>query len=229
MPLRKLWQKRFKLNNRGSAIVTVIVVTIFITIVATTMLFISGRNYIMKQTDYQNTKSFYSAEETLDKLKELLVPEVDKAFDVAYRDMMRNYASFSTDDERLRYYVDSFTTELDDEWADKLALSGTPLATVRKFMEDQGVSPDMTKLITNVAGFQIVSIDNKNRFVIKGVEVYYVDDRGFSAYLTTDIALTPPDYKADSTTPDPADPAAPAEPDKMNMSEYVIYVNWKKN
>lgn len=223
MPLRKLWRKRFKLNNRGSAIVTVIVVTIFITIVATTMLFISGRNYIMKQTDYQNTRSFYSAEETLDKLKELLVPEVDKAFDVAYRDMMRNYAKYSSENERLRYYVDSFTTELDKEWAKKLSLSGTPLATVRKFMEDQGVSPDMTKLITNVGGFQIVSIDNKNRFVIKGVEVYYVDDRGFSSYLTTDIALTPPDYKADSAAPDPT------VPDKMNMSEYVIYVNWKKN
>lgn len=211
-----LWRKRLKLNNRGSAIVTVIVVTIFITLIATTMLFVSSRNYIMKQTDYQNTRSFYTAEETLDKLKELLVTEVDVGFDVAYRDMMRNYTKYTTSDQRLRYYVDSFTTELDDRWADKLALSGTPLETVRKFMEDKGVSTDMTKLITNVGGFEIVSIDNKNRFVIKGVEVYYVDDHGFSSYITTDIALSPPEYDVDATS------------DKVNMSEYVIYVNWKK-
>lgn len=255
MPLKKLWQKRFKLNNRGSAIVTVIVVTIFITILATTLLFVSGRNYIMKQTNYQNTKSFYAAEETLDKLKELLVAEVDKAFDEAYRDMMRNYATIVSEgdteavanDKRFRYYVDSFTKYLEKEWQDRVAAQGSSLAAVKHFMEveqdaEHKVSPDMTKLITKVNGFTILPIDNVSRFVIRDVQVYYVDDKGFSAYISTDIVLTPPDYRVegetgtpDPTEPetsepvDPADPPAVGEPDKVNMSEHVMYVNWKKN
>ena len=63
-------------DNRGAAIVTVIVVSAFITIIATTMLYIAGRNYISKQTDYQNKISFYQAEEVLDKLKAYLVEEL---------------------------------------------------------------------------------------------------------------------------------------------------------
>lgn len=238
MPLRKLWRKRYKLNNRGSAIVTVIVVTLFITILATTLLFVSGRNYIMKQTDYQNTKSFYTAEETLDKLKELLVPEVDEAFDVAYRDMMRNYASFTSEEQRFAYYADSFTTYLDDQWSDRRAAAGVGpdsyLATVRKFMVDKGVSEDMTKLITKVDKFTIIPIDNKSRFVIQGVEVYYVDEHGFSSYITTDIALTPPDYNVassgggDDEAETESSELSTEDDDTISMSEYVIYVNWKK-
>ena len=40
--------KKHKLNNAGSAIVTVLVVVTFITILATVLLYISGLNYQMK-------------------------------------------------------------------------------------------------------------------------------------------------------------------------------------
>lgn len=229
---RRKIKKRFRIDNKGSAIVTTIVVTLFISIIATTMLFVSGRNFIMKQTDYQNKQSFYKAEETLDKLKELLVAEVDEAYAVAYKDMMREYARLKTDDAQMRRYADTFTTYLEDKkWKPRVGLNETDrmedstpemrLAAVRRFMEDRGVDPDMTKLITEVGGFRIMSIDNKNRFVIQGVQVYYVDDKGFSAYIKTDIALTPPEYKASGSTS--------AEPEKMNMTENVIYINWQKN
>ena len=42
---RRYTAKRYKLNNRGSAIVTVLVVVAFITILATVMLYISGSNF----------------------------------------------------------------------------------------------------------------------------------------------------------------------------------------
>lgn len=224
--------KRFRLDNKGSAIVTTIVVTLFISIIATTMLFVSGRNLIMKQTDYQNKQSFYKAEETLDKLKELLVVEVDEAYQVAYKDMMREYARLGNKEAQMRRFADTFTTYLEDKkWKPRVGLSesdkmenSTPelrLAAVRKFMEDGGVSPDMTKLVTQVDGFRIMSIDNKNRFVIQGVQVYYVDDNGFSSYIKTDIALTPPDYATSGS--------AATEPEKINMAENVIYINWKKD
>lgn len=229
---RRKIQKRLRIDNKGSAIVTTIVVTLFISIIATTMLFVSGRNFIMKQTDYQNKQSFYKAEETLDKLKELLVAEVDEAYAVAYKDMMREYARLKTDDAQMRRYADTFTTYLEDKkWKPRVGLNeadqmedSTPemrLAAVRRFMEDRGVDPSMTKLITEVGGFRIMSIDNKNRFVIQGVQVYYVDDKGFSSYIKTDIALTPPEYKTSGSSS--------AEPEKVNMTENVIYINWQKN
>lgn len=209
---------KIRLDNRGSAIVTTIVVTLFISIIATTMLFVSGRNFIMKQTDYQNKQSFYKAEETLDRLKELLVVEVNEAYEIAYKDMMREYAQLQTEDAQMRRYADTFTTYLYDKWEKKvtdMGASGSKLAVVQAFMGD----PEKAKLITDVSDFKIMSIDNKNRFVIQGVQVYYVDDKGFSAYIKTDIALTPPEYKI----------SGGASAEKMNMTENVIYINWQKN
>lgn len=209
---------KIRLDNRGSAIVTTIVVTLFISIIATTMLFVSGRNFIMKQTDYQNKQSFYKAEETLDRLKELLVVEVNEAYEIAYKDMMREYAQLQTEDAQMRRYADTFTTYLYDKWEKKvtdMGASGSKLAVVQAFMGD----PEKAKLITDVSDFKIMSIDNKNRFVIQGVQVYYVDDKGFSAYIKTDIALTPPEYKI----------SGGASTEKMNMTENVIYINWQKN
>lgn len=209
---------KIRLDNRGSAIVTTIVVTLFISIIATTMLFVSGRNFIMKQTDYQNKQSFYKAEETLDRLKELLVVEVNEAYEIAYKDMMREYAQLQTEDAQMRRYADTFTTYLYDKWEKKvtdMGASGSKLAVVQAFMGD----PEKAKLITDVSDFKIMSIDNKNRFVIQGVQVYYVDDKGFSAYIKTDIALTPPEYKI----------SGGAFAEKMNMTENVIYINWQKN
>lgn len=209
---------KIRLDNRGSAIVTTIVVTLFISIIATTMLFVSGRNFIMKQTNYQNKQSFYKAEETLDRLKELLVVEVNEAYEIAYKDMMREYAQLQTEDAQMRRYADTFTTYLYDKWEKKvtdMGASGSKLAVVQAFMGD----PEKAKLITDVSDFKIMSIDNKNRFVIQGVQVYYVDDKGFSAYIKTDIALTPPEYKI----------SGGASAEKMNMTENVIYINWQKN
>ena len=51
-----------KLDNRGSALLIVILVVGFLTILATTLLYISGMNFQIKQADYQNKKNFYTGE-----------------------------------------------------------------------------------------------------------------------------------------------------------------------
>ena len=47
--------KKIKSDNRGAAIITVIIVCVFISVIATTMLYITSRNFMTKQVDYQNT------------------------------------------------------------------------------------------------------------------------------------------------------------------------------
>ena len=103
-------------DNRGAAIVTVIVVSAFITIIATTMLYIAGRNYISKQTDYQNKISFYQAEEVLDKLKAYLVEDVSDAFEYAYADTMANYVDHKGTPNVESYYARSYTEKLKKIW-----------------------------------------------------------------------------------------------------------------
>ena len=53
--------KKQKQNNAGSAIVTVLVVVTFVTILATVLLYISGMKFQMKVADYRTKESFYQA------------------------------------------------------------------------------------------------------------------------------------------------------------------------
>ncbi|MDE6518408.1 MAG: hypothetical protein K2L18_11285, partial [Acetatifactor sp.] len=66
-----------KLNNDGSAIVTVLVVVAFITILATIMLYVSGMNFQMKVADYRTKESFYQAETPVEELRAQLVKDVE--------------------------------------------------------------------------------------------------------------------------------------------------------
>ena len=60
---------RNKLNNKGSALVTVVIVIAFITILATLILYLSVMNFQMKANDYRTKESFYGAEIPLEEIK----------------------------------------------------------------------------------------------------------------------------------------------------------------
>ena len=117
------------LDDRGSAIVTVIVVCAFITIIATTMIYISARNFETKQVDYQNKTSFYQAEEALDTLKSLLVEDVNDSFKYAYADTMANAVDHKGTPNLSHYYAKSYTETLSSVWAGRTGLSTSQLLT----------------------------------------------------------------------------------------------------
>ena len=92
--------KKHKLNNAGSAIVTVLVVVTFITILATVLLYISGLNYQMKVTDYRTKESFYQAETPVEELRAQLAKDVQIAFAKAYAAAMSEYAGLGAEGTR---------------------------------------------------------------------------------------------------------------------------------
>ena len=84
---RKRW-RYIQLNNNGSALISVVAVVIFLSVIATTIIYISGKNYQIKANDYQNKNTFYQAEMALDELKGALAADVSEAFKYAYREVM---------------------------------------------------------------------------------------------------------------------------------------------
>lgn len=96
-------QKRWKyiqLNNSGSALISVVAVAIFLSVIATTIIYISGKNYQIKANDYQNKNTFYQAEMALDELKGALAADVSEAFKYAYREVMPEYVTKESGDKR---------------------------------------------------------------------------------------------------------------------------------
>lgn len=110
-----LMKKKYRLDDSGAAILTVMVVTVFITILATTLLYITGMNYQMKQADYQNKQCFYKCETLLDDLKGKLTQDVSVAFEESYRAVMIQYTTLDAT-SRQEEFQKAYMAALKDIW-----------------------------------------------------------------------------------------------------------------
>lgn len=229
-------RNRYKLNNQGSAIVTVIVVVAFITILATTLLYISGMNYYMKMTDLRTKQSFYEAETALEEIKAALAVEVAEAGDEAYREILINYAA--TDGyTRYTLYENRFFEILKDNWEEKrsaLNPGGDPVGyeeLLREYVE----TPYKMGLTLDADNPTAGSIDLTNQAdgyaVVKGVQLTYAKD-GYTTIISTDYVITAPELNwgidAAKTEWTPTDGAEALEREAVEMAEYVTYSNWIK-
>lgn len=220
-------------DNRGAAIVTVIVVSAFITIIATTLLYITGKNYIAKQTDYQNKVSFYQAEEVLDKFKAYLTEDVDDAFAYAYADTMANYVDHAGAANVDSYYAEAYTNRLYKIWTDRMNAQTEDTDSkltkaVRAFLTDRLVSSGMTAEEAAKMAACIRSVDDiqvppaKDKFILVGVRAAYEPEDGYSTYVYTDIGLELPNlYVAGMTNT--ADAGT-----ELDITECVKYMNWRR-
>lgn len=226
--------KRMKLNNAGSALVSVIVVIALLTMIATTMLYITGMNYQMKQTDYLNKKSFYKAEEALDALNAVLVEDMSEAFEEAYTEVMVQYASLE-DDTRQAAFNGAFLDFLYEEWrADKEAAEAA--GNTLKDVLVARVPAEYAKYFIDAQPSEEVldiAIDRDNgRFIIRNIRVRYAEN-GYSSYICTDIALCVPEFdltNSGSTNDawEKPDPAAEPERKTVVLRDFIIYMNWSK-
>lgn len=108
--------KHRKLNNAGSAIVTILVVVAFLTILATVMLYISGANFQMKVTDYRTKESFYQAETPVEELRAQLVKDTQDAFAYAYTAAMSEYSGMGDAATREANYRQLFCDKMNEIW-----------------------------------------------------------------------------------------------------------------
>lgn len=226
-----------KLNNRGAAIITVIVVSAFITIIATTLLYITARNYMTKQTDYQNKISFYEAEEALDKLKAYLVQDVSDAFSYAYADTLTNCLDHTGSANLQSYYAQSYTERLKKVWEQRESDAGTTdkrTQAVRSFVQERleaegnTQAEDIANRIISVGEWEIPP--EKDKFILKDIKVAYESDEGYSTYIITSIGLELPAFYASGMSDD-GDGAYDYDNVKgktVSLTDCVKYINWQR-
>lgn len=225
---RCMESKSTKLNNKGAALLTVIVVVTFITILATTMMYITSMNYQMKQTDYQNKKSFYKAEEALDTLKAELTKDMSRAFQEAYQEVMVQYAYLENDTRKIAFKT-AFLDKLKEIWDERKTSAETLGRDLTNVLQD--LTPGYERnFISPQAGEEAVSLacDEEGRFIIQNVRVRYVEN-GYSSYIKTDIALCVPDLDLEhNSSSNNAWNLSSAERETVVLTDYIIYMNWTK-
>lgn len=220
--------KQKKLNDKGSALLTVIIAIIFLTLLATTLLYITGMNFMIKQADYQNKRNFYSGETALETIKANLMQNiVSEAAQEAYADASTRYVTAGTGDVREAQYNIRFTeiaTEKlqtaigSNNWAGYLgSMYSVPAGyTVKLTMDDPDVHLDGAtgELSSSAANFKVD--ETQGILTIKGIHVLYINAKDNKSYLATKISTDlelhapPVDWSVSSsqvalTVPDPGE------------------------
>mgnify|MGYP006957493094 FL=1 len=229
---------RKKMNNSGSAIVTVIVVVAFISILATTILYVSGTNFYMKMTDLHTKESFYQAETALEEIKAFLMEQAAEAGREAYMDVMIRYAS--TDGyTRYALYQNRFFALLNDKWEEERTPVGgterTYLETLASLISSYPVAPidpsaasalSLDMSIPNAGSMELHAEDGYA--LLRGLIFTYTKD-GYTTMISTDFIISVPEmnWGVDSYQ-STWDVSANLERDTVDMTDCVQYYNWTK-
>lgn len=215
-------------DNKGSTLVTVIVVTMFITILATMLLYMSGMNYYMKMTDMQTKENFYSAETALEEIKAGLCADLcAKAAEKAYVDTMIKYTVASSY-TRYETFQNIYFDDLKETWNDLVVASGSVEDLVKSFLSQSFGSA----LTVSCSGTFDDSDLDTGYLYLRGVTVEYTDSKGFYTKISTDFVFTVPEMNwsvNNSYTSDgESSVESKTERTTYDISEYVNYSNWTR-
>lgn len=251
--VRKLWKRlrSCKLNNSGSAMLTVILVVGFLTILATTLLYITGMNFQIKQADYRNKKNFYSGEMGLEQIRAELMKDVSEAGTEAYNKVLVRFVTLGTADIRRLEYNREFVDRLlkydatlgprsdDGIWIAKLNAYGNNWeALLTSYRTDGTLELDPALDLNGDGVFEsaeVLEYDPDSGTVrIKGLKMTYIDPATKTATIITtdlDIYAPPVSWEAESsysTLASGVDQQTAIKRSMVDVSKCVRYTNWVK-
>ena len=203
-----------KLNNKGSAIVTVLIVIIFISILATTILYLAGRNVKMKATDRDTKESFYGTEQAMEEVKAGLIRIASLSYEDAYRRVMREYGSYDAAG-RKNLFNETYLSSFETRWN---ALAGRCADLVTATSGITVTSAGNSALDTSERASGILYVRN---VVITGKK------DGYTTIIGSDFAIVCPkasfEVGYDTSVPD-----TPEDSTSININDCVMYTNWEK-
>lgn len=234
-------RKKQKLNDRGAALVSVLVITTFITILATTMLYVATVNYRQKLTDYQNKDSFYSAEKTLDELKSAMVKDVQEAYYESYKKTSSRFLFLENANERQKDFQDAFAEKLEEIWKDRVPpytddgsgknKNDALVAAVKSIMT--GEYANEAQYIYRVGDYGAYEIKDGDKttkkFVLRGVQVFYTSGN-YTTFIYTDICVEPPDmeYWSVDASVGGGEAETAQQRDIIAFTDCISYTNWQR-
>ena len=247
-----------KLNNKGSALVVVIIVIAFITVLATLILYLSVMNYHMKANDYRTKASFYGAEVPLEELRVQMVLDFSQACEKSYKSVFEQYGILidGTGTARKAEFVGGIMEELDAIWTTRAA--GGYQTAVSTMLKDN--STDQYHVITGnkdtldctdpdcACSYHIILVDMEEttpgsgvliprleldettgKAVFHNIKSVYTKD-GFTSVVYTDFCFLIPetDWSVEEAEDHWDEGPQTTERTTIDYKKCVVYLNWTK-
>lgn len=212
-----------KLNNKGGALVLVIVAIALVTILASVLMSISLINFQMKVVEKEAKEVFYTTEEVLDAIHAGLEVVISDATDAAYITAMQTY---KLDALTEQYRIAQFRTDYMGKVMDALKhpdpskgsnfyyIGGVDEGEVRNAdgLYDNGLASFLTASMASdlesgklTVTCNLVSGGNGMLYttkglILKGLTISYTDTNGYYSRIETDICIGYPDIELNEST-----------------------------
>jgi len=179
-------QQQLNKNNKGSSLVTVLLVASIIAALVTVVLAIVLLNVYMKKADLEGQGAFYDAESALEEIRAGLSKDESDATTTAYLDTLSNYANLE-DEKKTINFDEKFSEIIKDKLTD--TSSGLyKISTLEGYLRETKMQDGVgAEILTNPAEahFNIT----KEGAVLKDVHVRYTDKNNYVSEIKTDIVL----------------------------------------
>lgn len=213
-----------KRDDRGSAIVVVILAIAFVGMLVAMVVYMSYINFIMKGTDRNAKDNFYSAETALDEINVGLQNDISEAMNYAYNEAMKNASTYSSytaseqEDHMKAHFMNSFETKFNTIVNDAPGVASPTINDHLKTFWVKTPQPGTFGAVLDATPIVYAKVDNNadtvtDYIVLKGVKITYTNEKGYVSIIRTDINVTVPDINF----------AANAE--KPNLQFYSLIAN----
>lgn len=182
-----------KLNNKGAALIMVIIALLFVGIIAAVVLSLTNSNIRNVFSRTSSTGNFYSAEKAIDEIKSRLQEYADDAARAAYTDWLQRYSSLyngTEDKSAADLFVEMYVAELAKILEHDLLKDGAGLIDISDLLIEVPVGAGPGKVNVSWTETPSIVVSDPQKLVLKDVGIKYVDDRGYASYITTDLEFT---------------------------------------
>ena len=189
----------FSQNNKGSAIVMVLVAIAFVSVIGSMVMYSTFYNYKMKVSDRKAKDSFYSAQLAMDEINEGLKKVAVQAFSEAYQENMQQYASGSSADLN-KNLVKDYKKKL----TERLAVGGGVTNQYKTNVFQEFITEEHRAASKDAQGAFVDSdtcslMDYNDGIRVKDLRVTYTDEQGYVSIIETDFLLACPHLGIEET------------------------------
>ncbi|MCM1121039.1 MAG: hypothetical protein NC416_00500 [Eubacterium sp.] len=196
-----LFGRRNKRDDRGSAIVIVIIAMALIGILATTILWASYLNYRIKINDLKVKNSFYSAETIIEQIQAGVKKNVSEAISEAYQEVVSNWDALGTDANRESYFMTAYIEAVEDRFITPTCHTGEYDKNIlKKFIDKQWwnannpngyiVEESWNNALPSFKAAN--SVNGYGSMALRNICVEFYDSEGYLSIINTDIAIDVP-------------------------------------
>lgn len=205
--------RRFIRDDKGSAVLSVVLSMIFIVALGTALLYAAYVGIKVSAVSRSDKQNFYDASAAMDEVLSGIQGEVSSALQAAYTQSLTEFAKgTSLEPQALMeqyFLIELGKVELDGEKTGTFSIAQIPLSEELgelkldiKKLRSNYVPEGASLAIRGSKGNEELVLDHSQRPIkIEKISLSYIDDDGFESNISTDIVIEIPDFYEGSTIP----------------------------